>query len=106
MKVNCIHIHCYCIVYPEESYITQVEYGFDKHEVEIIDTAGQEEFMLFRDCSLAKGDAFLALYAVNSDSSWYSLQALRDKIVREFDDNAVIPMVIVANKNVSRIMIT
>ena len=84
----------------EESYITQIEYGFDSHDVEIIDTAGQEEFMLFRDTALAQGDAFLALFAINSISSWYSLQELRDKIVREHDDEEEIPMVIVANKNV------
>ena len=58
--------------------------------------------MLFRDTALAQGDAFLALFAINSISSWYSLQELRDKIVREHDDEeASIPMVIVANKNVS-----
>ena len=56
--------------------------------------------MLFRDTALAQGDAFLALFAINSISSWYSLQELRDKIVREHDDEEEIPMVIVANKNV------
>lgn len=85
----------------EESYTTQIEYGFDTHDVEIIDTAGQEEFMLFRDTALAQGDAFLVLFAINSISSWYSLQELRDKLVREHDEEDPIPMVIVANKNVS-----
>lgn len=95
-------IHSNDAAAPEESYITQIEYGFDSHEVEIVDTAGQEEFMLLRDTALAQGDAFLALFAINSISSWYSLQELRDKIVREHgDDESSIPMVIVANKNVS-----
>lgn len=92
----------YLCNYIEESYITQIEYGFDSHEVEIVDTAGQEEFMLFRDTALSQGDAFLALFAINSISSWYSVQELRDKIVREHEDEeSSIPMVIVANKNVS-----
>ena len=85
----------------EESYITQIEYGFDHHDVEIIDTAGQEEFMLYRDTSLAKGDGFLALFAVNSISSWYNIKQLRAKIVRENDDDEAVPMVVIANKNVS-----
>ena len=85
----------------EESYITQIEHGFNSHDVEIVDTAGQEEFMQFRDTALAQGDAYLALFAINSISSWYSLQELRDKIVREHEDEDVIPMVIIANKNVS-----
>lgn len=85
----------------EESYITQIEYGFDQHDVEIIDTAGQEEFMLFRDSSLTKGDAFLALFAINSLSSWYSLQDLRKKIIREREGDDRIPLVVIANKTVS-----
>jgi len=55
----------------------------------------------FRDTAVAKGDAFLALFAINSLSSWYSLQALRDKIVRENENDESIPMVIIANKKVS-----
>ena len=106
------YVHCITILvlfnaslpfsyYAEESYITQIEYGFDLHDVEIIDTAGQEEFMLFRDTSLSKGDGFLAMFAINSLSSWYSLKQLRAKIVREHDDDETIPMVIIANKTVS-----
>ena len=69
--------------------------------MEVVDTAGQEEFMLFRDSSLSRGDAFLVLFAINSASSWYSLHELRNKIVRENDGDESIPMVIVANKRVS-----
>ncbi len=81
--------------------MTQIEYGFDQHDVEIIDTAGQEEFMLFRDSSLAKGDAFLALFAINSVSSWYGLQELRKKIIREHEGDDSLPLVVIANKSVS-----
>lgn len=78
-----------------------MEYGFDLHDLEIIDTAGQEEFMLFRDSSLSKGDAFLGLYAINSVTSWYDMKELRTKIIRENDDDDHIPIVIIANKYVS-----
>ena len=56
--------------------------------------------MLFRDTAVAQGDAFLAMFAINSVSSWYSLKELRNKIVRENDDDETVPMVIVANKRV------
>lgn len=69
--------------------------------MEIIDTAGQEEFTLFRDSSLAKGDAFLALFAINSPESWYDVQKLRTKILQEKDGDENIPMVFIANKSVS-----
>lgn len=89
-------------MFTEESYITKLEYGFDLHDIEIIDTAGQEEFMLFRDSSLSKGDAFLGLFAVDSNSSWHDLKQLRSKIIRENDDDdSHIPLVFIANKCVS-----
>jgi len=71
------------------------------HDVEIIDTAGQEEFMSFRDSSMAHGDAFLALCAINSYSSFIELKVLREKVIREHDGDINVPMVIVANKRVS-----
>jgi GTPase KRas protein len=80
--------------------MTKMEYGFDLHDVEIIDTAGQEEFLSFRDSSISRGDGFLGLFAINSLSSWYDLKNLRTKIIRDHDDDPV-PMVIVANKSVS-----
>ena len=69
--------------------------------MEIIDTAGQEEFMLFRDSSMAQGDAFLIMFAIDSPTSWHHLKELRAKIVREKDDDNAIPMVVVANKQVN-----
>ena len=69
--------------------------------MEIVDTAGQEEFSSFRDSSLATGDAFLVLFAINSASSWHELKELRSKIIRDHESHSSIPMVIVANKLVS-----
>lgn len=72
--------------------------------MEIIDTAGQEQFHFFRDSSLSRGDGFLALFAINSVASWYDLKDLRSKIIRDNDDEAI-PMVIVANKCVSSVLL-
>lgn len=79
--------------------MTQIEYGFHVHDVEIVDTAGQEEFLTFRDSSMTQGDAFLMVFAIDSISSWQHLKELRTKIVQEKDDSQI-PMVIVANKRV------
>lgn len=87
----------------EESYITKLEYGFDYHDIEIIDTAGQEEFMSFRDSSLSKGDAFLGLFAVDSNLSWHDLTKLRSKVIREHEGDDQIPLVIIASKCVSAV---
>lgn len=68
--------------------------------MEVIDTAGQEEFLLFRDSSMAQGDAFLVVFAIDSMSSWQHLKEIRCKIVQEKDETHI-PMVVVANKRVS-----
>ena len=66
-----------------------------------INTAGQEEYSSFRDSSVATGDAFLVLFAINSVSSWHDLQDLRSKIIQDHQLTSAIPMVIVGNKLVS-----
>lgn len=69
--------------------------------MEIVDTAGQEEFSSFRDSSVATGDAFLVLFAINSVSSWHELKDLRSKIIQDRQLTSPIPMVLVGNKLVS-----
>ena len=76
------------------------------HQVEIIDTAGQEEFTSFLDSSLSTGDAFMILFAINSLSSWNDLKTLRSKIFHGSEGKNAghrIPMVIVGNKKVCQI---
>ena len=69
--------------------------------MEIVDTAGQEEFSSFRDSSVATGEAFLVLFAINSASSWHELKDLRSKIIQDRQLTSAIPMIIVGNKLVS-----
>ena len=78
-------------------------YSGRSHEVEIVDTAGQEEFTSFLDSSLATGDAFMVLYAINSLSSWNELKTLRSKINQEIESlgSKKVPMIVVGNKRVS-----
>lgn len=64
-----------------------------------MDTAGQEEFSSFRDSSLATGDAFLILFAINSQASWLEMKDLRSKIIEEKEQTSI-PMIIVGNKRV------
>ncbi|KAK2569834.1 Ras-like protein rasC [Acropora cervicornis] len=68
---------------------TEIEYNGRLYEVEIVDTAGQEEYSSFRDSSVATGDAFLVLFAINSVSSWHELKDLR-KEEREVNKDEVL----------------
>jgi len=84
-------------------FCLQITYENRLHQVEIVDTAGQEEFTSFLDSSLSTGDAFMILYAINSLSSWNDLKTLRSKIFHETEGKNAghrIPMIIVGNKKV------
>lgn len=79
-------------------FLPQVECGTRTYDVEIVDTAGQDEFADFRNTALAQGDAFLVLFAINSPYSWGEVKQLRERIVLEHEDKDELPMVIVGNK--------
>eukprot|EP00123_Amoebidium_parasiticum_P019614 comp27851_c0_seq1/m.47180 comp27851_c0_seq1/g.47180 ORF comp27851_c0_seq1/g.47180 comp27851_c0_seq1/m.47180 type:complete len:197 (-) comp27851_c0_seq1:77-667(-) len=81
----------------EEGYRKVMEVDSVTYNLEIVDTAGQEEFASFRDCSLDYGDGFLLVYSILSSSSWDELKDLHTKILRIKDkDNC--PCVVIGNK--------
>jgi len=82
----------------EESYRKTVNVDSKEYQLEIVDTAGQEEFTSFRDSSLSHGDGFLLVFSIISTSSWNELQTLREKIIRVKDSDTT-PMVIIGNKS-------
>lgn len=82
----------------EESYRKPVTVDDEEYQLEIVDTAGQEEFTSFRDSSLSHGDGFLLVFAIISASSWGELKSLREKIQRVKDSDTT-PMVIIGNKS-------
>lgn len=81
----------------EESYRKTVTVDGSEYNLEIVDTAGQEEFATFRDSSLSHGDGFLLVYAINSADRWKELQELHTKILRVKDADHC-PMVVIGNK--------
>jgi GTPase SAR1 family protein len=67
--------------------------------LEILDTAGSDEFPVMRRIAIAHGDAFLILYAVNDAHSFDIARQMHQLILEIKGDAAnAIPMVIVANK--------
>jgi GTPase SAR1 family protein len=67
--------------------------------LEILDTAGIDEFPVMRRIAITHGDAFLILYAVN-DAHSFDIAKQMHQLVLEIkgDSGNTIPMVIVANK--------
>lgn len=81
----------------EDSYRKQVEIDGLPALLDILDTAGQEEFASMQDQWMREGKGFLLVYNINEKHSFEDLQILREKILRAKDVESV-PLVIAGNK--------
>ena len=71
--------------------------------LEILDTAGTEQFTAMRDVYIRNGHGFLLVYSVTSKESLAALQDIKDHIMVVKNGSAtnaaaVVPMLIVGNK--------
>ncbi|KAH3761121.1 Ras GTPase [Pelomyxa schiedti] len=81
----------------EDSYRKQVVVDGSTVMLDILDTAGQEEFSAIRDQYIRTGMGFIVVYAVNSPSSFDEAPTFHEQILRIKDTDQV-PCVIVGNK--------
>lgn len=81
----------------EDSYRKQVTIDGDPCLLDILDTAGQEEYSAMRDQYMRTGQGFLAVYSIVSRSSFDEIASFREQILR-VKDKDVVPLVIVGNK--------
>ncbi|KAJ8657762.1 hypothetical protein O0I10_006577 [Lichtheimia ornata] len=81
----------------EDSYRKQVEVDGTQCILEILDTAGTEQFTAMRDLYMKSGQGFLLVYSITSMVTLNDLEPLREQILRVKDSNSV-PMVLVGNK--------
>lgn len=65
--------------------------------LEILDTAGTEQFTAMRDLYMKNGQGFLLVFSITSTVTLNDLHDLRDQILRVKDGENV-PMVLVGNK--------
>eukprot|EP00122_Pirum_gemmata_P003084 Pgem_evm1s2788 len=66
----------------ENSFIKQVSLDGDPCKVDILDTAGQEEYKTLQSQHLVSRDAFIIVYAVNSHDSFREARELLIEIER------------------------
>jgi len=81
----------------EDSYRKQVEVDGHQCMLEILDTAGTEQFTAMRDLYMKNGQGFVLVYSITAQSTFNDLQDLREQILRVKDTDDV-PMVLVGNK--------
>ncbi|KAF7712185.1 Ras-related small GTPase [Penicillium ucsense] len=80
----------------EDSYRKQIEVDGRQCILEILDTAGTEQFS--EELYMKQGQGFLLVFSITSMSSLNELSELREQIIRIKDDEKV-PIVIVGNKS-------
>ncbi|CAF1078920.1 unnamed protein product [Didymodactylos carnosus] len=83
----------------EDCYRKQVEIDGQQCILEILDTAGTEQFTAMRDLYMKNGQGFILVYSITSQATYNDLMDLKDQIIRVKDTGADIPMVLVGNKN-------
>ncbi|KEZ43053.1 hypothetical protein SAPIO_CDS5131 [Scedosporium apiospermum] len=81
----------------EDTYRTHINVDNRQVVLEILDTAGTEQFVAMRDLYMKTGQGFLLVFSITSNSSLGELAQLREEIIRIKDDENV-PIVIVGNK--------
>jgi len=81
----------------EDSYRKQVEVDGQQCMLEILDTAGTEQFTAMRDLYMKNGQGFVLVYSITAQSTYNDLMDLRSQILRVKDVDEV-PMILVGNK--------
>jgi len=81
----------------EDSYRKQTEVNGFTCILDIIDTAGQDEFMAIRESYYADGDGFVCVYDVTARSTFQDVEEFHSAILRVKDADSV-PFILVGNK--------
>jgi len=81
----------------EDSYRKQVMIDDESALLDILDTAGQEEFSSMQDQWMRDGKGFLLVYNITSRPTFEEVSNLHEKILRTKDTDKV-PIVLVGNK--------
>ncbi|KAI8870584.1 ras-domain-containing protein [Ramicandelaber brevisporus] len=81
----------------EDSYRRQVVIDGEPCILEVLDTAGQEEYSALRDQWFREGEGFLLVYSITARSTFERLTRFRDQIMRVKDADYV-PLILVGNK--------
>ncbi|ORZ20726.1 small GTPase superfamily [Absidia repens] len=80
-----------------DSYRKKVVLDGQECQIDILDTAGQEEYAAIRDNYYRSGEGFLCIFSVCEQESLEHTQEFRDQILRVLDDETV-PFILVGNK--------
>jgi GTPase KRas len=86
----------------EDQYTKTVELdtgsGMRAVPLEILDTAGQDEYSPLRETFMHTGDGFLLVYSITDDDTYEALESIHQQILR-VHQNPAVPMLVIGNKS-------
>ena len=81
----------------EDSYRKRVTIDEESCLLDILDTAGKEEYSAMRDQYYRSGEGFVLIYSITDRSSFEQITTFRDHILR-IKDVEFVPIILVGNK--------
>jgi len=80
-----------------DSYRKKVVLDGEEVQIDILDTAGQEDYAAIRDNYFRSGEGFLCVFSITEEDSFQSTQEFREQILRVKQDTNI-PFILVGNK--------
>lgn len=81
-----------------DSYRKKVVLDGEDVQIDILDTAGQEDYAAIRDNYFRSGEGFLLVFSITESESFSATSDLREQILRVKEEEAV-PLLLVGNKS-------
>uniref|UniRef100_A0AC35UHP9 Galactose-1-phosphate uridylyltransferase n=1 Tax=Rhabditophanes sp. KR3021 TaxID=114890 RepID=A0AC35UHP9_9BILA len=81
----------------EDFFRKQIEVNGDPCVLEILDTAGTEQFASMRDLYIINGQGFVIVYSITNQQTFNDIKTMRDQIIRVKGTDQI-PILLVGNK--------
>lgn len=81
-----------------DSYRKKIMLDGHEAQIDILDTAGQEDYAAIRDNYFRSGEAFLCVFSILELESLQATQELREQVLRVKNDDKAVPFLLVGNK--------
>ncbi|ELP94549.1 hypothetical protein EIN_050170 [Entamoeba invadens IP1] len=84
----------------EDSYKTSISVDGEMVPLDLLDTAGQEEYSALRDQYMRSGDGYVIVYSITSTTSFLEANNFREQLYRVLDKdlNEHVPIALCGNK--------
>ncbi len=80
-----------------DSYRKKVMLDEEEVQIDILDTAGQEDYAAIRDNYFRSGEGFLCVFSITEHESFSAVNEFHEQILRVKNDDSV-PFILVGNK--------